>query len=116
LDKRFVKNKAYISISYKGNGADATERIASQFADYGPVVYLAGKGSAEYLDIKKYEQLTNSTVALVTYESPTPFSTVSVLTPLLMYPPSKVLKILKIVDEPFKVTINGVETNLYKRN
>jgi hypothetical protein len=110
-----LKIKTYISLSYKGIGKDATERIAYQFADYGSVVYLAGKGSNVYLNINKYEQLTNSTVALVTYEPPAPFSTVTTLTPLLMYPPSKVLEILKIVDAPFKVIINGFETNLYKR-
>jgi hypothetical protein len=109
-----LKIKTYISISYKGTGSDVTERIASQFVDYGPVVYLAGKGSVEYLNVKKYEQLTNSTVALVTYEPPVPFSTVSILTPLLMYPANKVLEMLKIVDEPLKVIINGFETNIFR--
>lgn len=109
-----LKIKTYISISYKGTGSDVTERIASQFADYGPVVYLTGKGSTEYLNVKKYEQLTNSTVALVTYEPPVPFSTVSVLTPLLTYPANKVLEMLKIVDEPLKVIINGFETNILR--
>ena len=108
--------KTYVSISYEGKGQDTTERIASQFADYGSVVYLAGNGSSQYLDIKKYEKLTNSTVALVTYMPPTPFSTVSILTPLLMYPPNKALEILKIVNGPIKVIVNGLEKNLVKHN
>jgi hypothetical protein len=108
--------KTYVSISYEGKGKDTTERIASQFADYGSVVYLAGNGSSQYLDIARYEQLTNSTVALVTYVPPTPFSTVSILTPLLMYPPNKVLETLKIVDEPIEVIVNGLEKNLDKRS
>ncbi len=101
--------KTYISISYGGKGCDTTERIAYQFSNYGPVIYLAGKGSAQYLDMQKYERLTKSTIALVTYTPPTPFSTVSILTPLLIYPPEKVLDILNIRREPIKVLVNGVE-------
>jgi hypothetical protein len=101
--------KTYISISYPGKGKDTTERIAYQFADYGPVIYLAGKGSAQYLDIKKYEELTNSTIALVTYTPPPPFSTVSILTPLLLYPREKVLEALNIKPEPIKAIVNGTE-------
>ena len=47
---------------------------------------------------------------------PTPFSTVSILTPLLMYPPNKALEILKIVNGPIKVIVNGLEKNLVKHN
>jgi hypothetical protein len=108
--------KTYVSISYEGKGKDATERIAYQFADYGSVIYLAGKGSSQYLDIARYEQLTNSTVALVTYVPPMPFSTVSILTPLLMYPQNKVLESLKIVDAPIEVITCGLVKNLNKRS
>jgi hypothetical protein len=101
--------KTYVSISYCGKGTDTTERIASQFANYGSVIYLAGKGSTQYLDMQKYERLTKSTVALVTYTPPYPFSTVSILTPLLIYPPEKVLDVLNIRQEPIKVIVNGVE-------
>ena len=101
--------KTYISISYSGKGCDTTERIAYQFSNYGSVIYLAGKGSAQYLDMQKYERLTKSTIALVTYTPPTPFSTVSILTPLLLYPRDKVLDILNIRREPIKVIVNGVE-------
>jgi len=104
--------KTYLSISYAGKGCNTTERIASQFANYGQVIYLAGKASSQYLDIKKYEQLTKSTVALVTYTPPIPFSTVSILTPLLLYSPDRVLGALKITSEPIKVIINGVEQYL----
>jgi hypothetical protein len=76
--------KTYISLSYGGKGCDTTERIAYQFTNYGSVLYLAGKGTAQYLDMPKYERLTKSTIALVTYTPPAPFSTVSILTPLLM--------------------------------
>jgi hypothetical protein len=99
--------KTYISVSYPGEGSDTTERIASQFKKYGSVIYLAGKGSSDYLDIKKYEQLTKSMVAIQTYTPPYPFSTVSILTPLLMFPPEKVLDTLGIRREPMKVLING---------
>jgi hypothetical protein len=101
--------KTYLSISYAGKGNDTTERIAYQFSNYGPVIYLAGKGSTQYLDMKKYEELTNSKIALVTYTPPAPFSTVSILTPLLMYSPEKVLETLNIRPEPIKVVVNGKE-------
>ncbi|MGE5556808.1 MAG: WbqC family protein [Methanocella sp.] len=101
--------KTYLSISYSGQGSDTTERVASQFSSYGSVVYLAGKGSMEYLDLKKYERLTHSTIAIVTYTPPVPFSTVSTLTPLLMYPPQKVLDVLNIRREPIRVIVNGAE-------
>jgi hypothetical protein len=101
--------KTYISISYGSEGCDTTERVASQFSNYGSVVYLAGKGSMEYLDMQKYERLTNSTIALVTYTPPSPFSTVSILTPLMMYPAKQVLEILNIRREPIKVIVNGAE-------
>ncbi len=101
--------KTYVSISYGGKGNDTTERIAFQFSDYGSVIYLAGKSSAEYLDIKKYERLTKSTIAIVTYTPPAPFSTVSILTPLLLYPHEKVLDVLNIRREPIKAIVNGVE-------
>ncbi len=101
--------KTYVSISYSGKGCDTTERIASQFTSYGPVIYLAGKGSTQYLDMKRYEQLTKSTIALVTYTPPAPFSTVSILTPLLLYPPENVLDILNIRREPIRVIANGKE-------
>ena len=101
--------KTYISISYGGKGCDTTERIAFQFANYGPVIYLAGKSSTEYLNIPKYEQLTKSTIALITYTPPRPFSTVSILTPLLMYSPDKVLEILNIKNEPIKVIVKDAE-------
>ena len=100
--------KTYISISYSGKGDDTTERIAYQFSNYGPVIYLAGKGSTQYLDLQKYEQLTKSTIAIVTYTPPEPFSTVSILTPLLMHPREKVLDVLNIRREPIKVMVNGV--------
>jgi hypothetical protein len=101
--------KTYLSISYSGQGGDTTERVASQFSNYGSVVYLAGKGSMEYLDMQRYERLTRSTIALVTYTPPTPYSTVSILTPLLKYEPAKVLEILNIRREPIKVVVNGAE-------
>jgi hypothetical protein len=101
--------KTYLSISYSAEGCDTTERVASQFSNYGSVIYLAGKGSMEYLDLQKYERLTKSTIALVTYTPPPPFSTVSILTPLLLYPPQKALDILNIRREPIKVIINGAE-------
>ena len=101
--------KTYISISYSGKGWDTTERIAYQFANYGRVIYLAGKGSAQYLDIQRYQQLTKSTIAIVTYTPPEPFSTVSILTPLLLYPRDKVLEVLNIRPEPIKAVVNGVE-------
>lgn len=100
-----LKIKTYVSISYGGKGYDTTERIASQFEAYGKVVYLAGKGSAQYLDIKKYERLTNSTIAIVTYTPPKPFSTVSILTPILIYTPNQVLDILNIKQKPIKVIV-----------
>ncbi len=101
--------KTYFSVSYGAKGSDTTERVASQLSNYGPVIYLAGKGSREYLDMQKYERLTNSTIAIVTYTPPTPFSTVSILTPMLLYPPEKVLPILNIKKEPIKVIVNGAE-------
>lgn len=101
--------KTYLSISYSGTGGDTTERVASQFSNYGSVIYLAGKGSMEYLDMKKYERLTRSTIALVTYTPPTPYSTVSILTPLLTFEPEKVLDVLNIRREPIKVIVNGAE-------
>jgi hypothetical protein len=101
--------KTYVSISYGGKGCDTTERVASQFANYGSVVYLAGKGTLEYLDMQKYEKLTRSTIAVVTYTPPSPFSSVSILTPLLTYPPEKVLEALNIRREPIKVIVNGAE-------
>lgn len=101
-----LKIKTYLSISYEGKGQNTTERIASQFSNYGHVVYLAGKSTPQYLDTLKYEKLTQSTVALVTYTPPRPFSTVSILTPLLMYPPEKVLENLRINNEPIEVIIN----------
>ncbi len=104
--------KTYISISYGGKGCDTTERIASQFASYGSVLYLAGKGSAQYLDMQKYERLTKSTIAIVTYTPPVPFSTVSILTPLLMYSREKVLDALNIRREPIKVIVNGTECSV----
>ena len=101
--------KTYLSISYGAEGVDTTERVASQFSAYGSVVYLAGKGSLKYLDMKKYEHLTNSTLAIVTYTPPRPFSEVSILTPLMLYPPQKVLEILNIRRELIKVLVNGEE-------
>jgi hypothetical protein len=101
--------KTYLSLSYSGQGCDTTERVASQFSNYGSVVYLAGKGSMEYLDMQRYERLTRSTIALVTYTPPMPFSTVSILTPLLMYEPEKVLEVLNIRRQPIKVVVNGAE-------
>ena len=101
--------KTYLSISYGGQGCDTTERVASQFSNYGSVVYLAGKGSVDYLDLQKYERLTRSTIAIVTYTPPTPYSTVSMLTPLLMSPPEKVLEALNIRREPIRVIVNGAE-------
>jgi hypothetical protein len=104
--------KTYISISYSGKGCDTTERIASQFANYGPAIYLAGKGSADYLDMKKYERMTKSKIALVTYTPPAPFSTVSILTPLMLCPPGKVLDVLNIRREPIRVVVDGVECSV----
>lgn len=101
--------KTYLSISYSGKGSDTTERVASQFASYGSVIYLAGKGSMEYLDMQKYERLTNSTIAIVTYTPPSPYSTVSMLTPIMQFSPETVLDILNIVREPIKVIVNGAE-------
>jgi hypothetical protein len=101
--------KTYVSISYSAKGRDTTERVAFQFANYGSVIYLAGKGSLDYLDMQKYEQLTHSTIALVTYTPPAPYSTVSMLTPLLMHPPEKVLEVLNIRREPIKVIVNDAE-------
>ena len=101
--------KTYLSISYGARGCDTTERVASQFSNYGSVVYLAGKGSLDYLDTQKYEHLTNSTIAIVTYTPPPPFSTVSILTPLMLYAPQKVLERLNIKKEPIKVMVNGAE-------
>jgi hypothetical protein len=101
--------KTYLSISYEGKGCDTTERIAFQFKNYGSVIYLAGKCSAQYLDMQKYERLTQSTIALVTYTPPRPFSSVSILTPLLLYPPERVLDILNIKPEPIQVVINDSE-------
>jgi hypothetical protein len=101
--------KTYISLSYCAQGGDTTERIASQFRNYGSVVYLAGKGSLDYLDLQKYEKLTHSTVAIVTYTPPAPFSTISTLSPILTYPPEKVLEALNIRREPIKVIVNGAE-------
>ncbi len=101
--------KTYLSISYGAEGCDTTERVASQFSNYSSVVYLAGKGSLEYLDMQKYERLTKSTIAIVTYTPPAPYSTVSILTPLMRYPREKVLEILNIRREPIKVIVNGAE-------
>lgn len=101
--------RTYLSISYAAKGSDTTERIASQFANYGSVIYLAGKGSTEYLDMQKYERLTRSTIAIVTYTPPPPYSTVSMLTPIMQHPPEKVLEVLNIVREPIKVIVNGAE-------
>lgn len=105
--------KTYISLSYSGEGSDTTERIASQFRNYGTVIYLAGRGSMTYLDIQKYQRLTRSKVAIITYIPPYPFSTVSILSPLLMFGPDKTLDILKIKREPIKVIINGIEHQWY---
>jgi hypothetical protein len=101
--------RTYLSLSYGARGCDTTERVASQFSNYGSVIYLAGKGSLDYLDTKKYECLTNSTIAIVTYTPPPPFSTVSILTPLMLFAPEKVLEILNIKKEPIKVMVNGAE-------
>jgi hypothetical protein len=101
--------KTYVSISYSGKGLDTTERIASQFSNYGSVIYLAGKGSTQYLDVQRYEQLTKSTIAMVTYTPPVPYSTVSILTPLLLYPREKVLEVLNIRPEPITAIVNGKE-------
>jgi hypothetical protein len=101
--------KTYLSVSYASDGSDTTERVASQFSNYGSVIYLAGKGSFEYLDLQKYERLTKSTTAIVTYTPPIPFSTVSILTPLLLYPPQEALEILNIRREPIKVVVNGAQ-------
>ena len=46
---------------------------------------------------------------MVTYTPPAPFSTVSILTPLLLYPREKVLEVLNIRREPITVVVNGVE-------
>ena len=108
--------KTYISISCGGKGCDTTERIASQFSNYGSVIYLAGKSSADYLDRKKYEQLTKSTLAIATYTPPTPFSTVSILTPLLLYPTEKVLNVLNIRREPIRAVVNDVECSIVCSN
>jgi hypothetical protein len=108
--------KTYISISYGAEGSDTTERLASQFTSYGYVVYLAGKGTAEYLDMEKYRKLTNSTIAVVTYTPPTPFSTVSILTPLLLYPPKVALETLNIRKEPVRVVVNGAEFSVHYNN
>jgi hypothetical protein len=104
--------RTYVSLSYGAKGVDTTERIASQFANYGSVIYLAGKGSTEYLDMQKYERLTHSTIAVVTYTPSSPYSMVSTLTPILQYPPQKVLELLKIVREPIKVIVNGTECSV----
>jgi hypothetical protein len=104
-----LKIRTYLSISYSAKGSDTTERIASQFGNYGSVIYLAGKGSIEYLDMQKYERLTHSTIAIVTYSPPSPYSTVSMLTPIMQHPPEKVLEVLNIVREPIKVIVNGAE-------
>jgi hypothetical protein len=104
--------KTYLSISYGAQGCDTTERVASQFSNYGSVIYLAGKGSLEYLDLQKYEQLTKSTIAITTYTPPAPFSTVSILSPLLLYGPQKVLEILQIKKEPIKVKVNGTQYSI----
>jgi hypothetical protein len=109
-----LRIRTYISISWQGIGHTTTERISYQFANYGPVLYLAGKMSPHYLDIKKYEDLTNSKVALVTYIPPPPFSQVTTLTPLLMYHPSEVLQVLKVSEGPIKVIVNGHEGNVHK--
>ncbi len=101
--------KTYISLSYSSRGCDTTERVASQFCGYGSVVYLAGKGSMSYLDMRRYEKLTKSTIAIVTYTPPQPYSLVSILTPLLTYPPKKVLEVLNIHREPIRVLVNGEE-------
>ena len=101
--------KTYLSISYSACGCDTTERVASQFRNYGSVVYLAGKGSMDYLDMQRYEKLTKSTIALVTYTPPAPYSTVSILTALLTYPPKQVLEVLNIRREPIRVLVNGME-------
>jgi hypothetical protein len=101
--------KTYISISYCGKGCNTTERIAYQFANYGSVLYLAGKGSAQYLDMPKYERLTKSKIGIVTYTPPAPYSTVSILTPLLTHPPEKVLNVLNIRREQINVLVNGKE-------
>ncbi len=101
--------KTYLSLSYGACGCDTTERVASQFQGYGSVVYLAGKGSMDYLDMRRYEKLTKSTIAIVTYTPPAPYSTVSILTPLLSYPPKKVLEALNIRREPIRVVVNGSE-------
>ena len=59
---------------------------------------------------QKYERLTNSTIAIVTYTPPPPFSTVSILTPInALCTPEKVLEILNIKKEPIKVMVNGAE-------
>jgi hypothetical protein len=108
--------KTYVSISWKGTGIDSTERISSQFSNYGPVLYLAGKSSSSYLNIKKYESETNSKVLLVTYTPPQPFATVTTLTPILMYPPNEVLQVLRINEGPISVLINGQETKVAKNS
>jgi hypothetical protein len=109
-----LKIKTYISISWEGTGNSATERIASQFAGYDACTYLAGKGSSDYLEEEKYARLAKSKVALITYTPPSPFSTVTILTPLLMYSPEKVLRILNITNRPIRVLINGIEESLHK--
>lgn len=62
--------------------------------------------------IEKYECLTRPIIAIVTYTPPVPFSTVSTLTPLLMYPPEKVLDALNIRREPTRVIVNGAEYSI----
>jgi len=104
--------KTYLSISWKGIGSDTTERIAYQFSNYGPVIYLAGKGSTEYMDVRKYEKLTKAKIALITYAPPEPYSTVSILTPLLTFSHRNVLRALNIYDRPIKVIIDGKEESL----
>jgi hypothetical protein len=104
-----LRIRTYLSISYAAEGNDTTERVASQFAKYGAVIYLAGKASMDYLDMQKYTRLTHSTIAVVTYTPPEPYSTVSMLTPIMLYPPEKVLSMLNIVREPIKVIVNGAE-------
>jgi len=106
-----LRIRTYLSISYAAEGDDTTERVASQFAKYGAVIYLAGKGSVEYLDMQKYNRLTHSTIAVVTYTPPEPYSTVTMLTPILLYPPEKVLSQLNIIRAPIKVIVNGAEYN-----
>lgn len=104
--------RTYVSVSYGGEGVDVTERIASQFGAYGRVVYLAGKGTLQYLDVERYERLTGSVLAVVTYTPPRPFSEVSILTPLLLYPPEQALEALNIRKETLNVIIKGEEYSI----